>query len=114
LFQVYTPRKILQAIEDFIELLKSKKSVQKIIVPAIAPVQHFPSIPWAMRFFLGMHRSILAKELKFLQKSIPELDFNNFDFDMSHDLLASDGIHPSDKGYEMMAKATLSSLKNSR
>jgi lysophospholipase L1-like esterase len=113
-FKFTPPGRFSKQLKDFIEILKSKKSVQKIIVPAIAPVQHFPSIPWAMRFFLGMHRNILTKELKFLQKSIPELDFNNFDFDMSHDLLASDGIHPSDKGYEMMAKATLSSLKNSR
>lgn len=113
-FKFTPPGRFSHQLKDFIEILRQKKSVQKIIVPAIAPVQHFPSIPGTMRFFLGMHRSILTRELKSLQKNILELDFNNFEFEMSHDLLASDGIHPSDKGYELMAKAILPSLKNSR
>jgi lysophospholipase L1-like esterase len=110
-FKFTPPGRFSRQLKEFIGILKHEKSVQKIIIPAIAPVQHFPSIPRAMRFFLGLHRSILTRELKSLSKSIPELDFNNFEFEMSHDLLASDGIHPSDKGYEMMAKATLLSFQ---
>lgn len=110
-FKFTPPGRFHRQLKDFIEILKHKKSVQKVIVPAIAPVQHFPSIPGAMRFFLGFHRWILTRELKSLGNNIPELDFNNFEFEMTQDLLASDGIHPSDKGYEMMAKATLHSFQ---
>ncbi|WP_373496876.1 SGNH/GDSL hydrolase family protein [Aquiflexum sp.] len=67
-----------------------------------------------MRFFLGMHRSVLTQELKSLGKRIPILDFNNFKFEIYSDLLASDGIHPSDKGYELMAKETLLSIHKNR
>lgn len=110
-FKFTPPARFKNQLMGFIQLLQNEKSIQKIIIPSIAPVQHFPSIPGIMRFFLGMHRSILTRELKSLQKKIPNLDFNNFKFEMSSELLASDGIHPSDKGYELMAKETINSIQ---
>lgn len=110
-FKFTPPRRFSHQLKEFIELLQNKKSVQQVILLSIAPVQHFPSIPGIMRFFLGMHRSILTRELKSLQKIIPGLDFNNFKFEKSSEFLASDGIHPSDKGYELMAKETIKSIQ---
>ncbi|WP_194973980.1 SGNH/GDSL hydrolase family protein [Aquiflexum lacus] len=110
-FKFTPPGRFRYQLKDFIELLQIEKSVQRIIIPSIAPVQHFPSIPGPMRFFLGLHRSILTRELKSLGKKIPALDFNNFKIEMTSDLLASDGIHPSDTGYAMLAKATLLSFQ---
>jgi len=106
-FKFTPPGRFKNQLVDFIQLLQNEKSVQKIIIPSIAPVQHFPSIPRIMRFFLGMHRNILTRELKSLRKNIHGLDFNNFKFEMSSEFLATDGIHPSDKGYELMAKETI-------
>ncbi|WP_373522893.1 SGNH/GDSL hydrolase family protein [Aquiflexum sp.] len=110
-FKFTPPARFSHQLKDFIQLLQNKKSVQRIIIPSIAPVQHFPSIPGIIRFFLGVHRSILTRELRSLGKSYPAMDFNNFKFELSSDLLASDGIHPSDKGYELMAKETLLSIQ---
>ena len=113
-FKFTPPGRFKNQLVGFIELLQNEKSVQKIIIPSIAPVHHFSSIPGAMRFFLGMHRQILTRELKSLDKSIPILDFNNFKLEMSTDLLASDGIHPSDKGYELLSRKTLLSIQKNR
>jgi lysophospholipase L1-like esterase len=110
-FKFTPPGRFRHQLKGFIELLLDQKSVQQVILLSIAPVQHFPSIPRIMRFFLGIHRSILTRELKSLRKNISRLDFNNFKFKMSSEFLASDGIHPSDKGYEFMAKETIKSIQ---
>ncbi len=109
-FKFTPPGKFRYHLKKFIELLQNKKSVRRVILLSIAPVQHFPSIPGIIRFFLGMHRNILTRELKSLQKNIHSLDFNNFKFEISSEFLASDGIHPSDKGYELMANETIKSI----
>lgn len=113
-FKFTPPGRFKNQLLEFIKLLQNEKSVKRIIIPSIAPVQHFPSIPGPMRFFLGLHRSILTRELKSLGKKIPALDFNNFKIEMTSDLLASDGIHPSDNGYALLAKATLLSFQKNK
>jgi lysophospholipase L1-like esterase len=46
-----------------------------------------------------------------LRNNITGLDFNNFKFKISSEFLASDGIHPSNMGYELMAKETIKSIQ---
>lgn len=106
-FKFTPPGRFQNQMREFIDLLQNEKSVQKIIIPPIAPVQHFPSIPGIMRLFLGIHRYILTSELNTLRNNITGLEINVFKFEISSEFIASDGIHPSDKGYEFMAKNTI-------
>jgi lysophospholipase L1-like esterase len=84
-------------------LLSKVKGVGKIILFPIPPVHQFPSLPKIIRFFLGWHRRILTKELRSLEKKIPELEFENIEESYPPEYFAEDGIHPSDLGYKLLA-----------
>jgi lysophospholipase L1-like esterase len=84
-------------------LLSKVKGVGKIILFPIPPVHQFPSLPKIIRFFLGWHRRILTKELRSLEKKIPELEFENIEESYPPEYFSKDGIHPSDLGYKLLA-----------
>lgn len=103
-FKFTPPSRFYQILKEFIHLLVQVKSIQKVIIPPIPPVQQFPSIPNIMRFYLGWHRKILNRELDALNEAIPELQIEKLEESFPNNFFAEDGIHPSDLGYEQMAK----------
>jgi len=102
-FELTPPKKFKREMESFIQFLVEEKGVKKITIPLIPPVQNFPGIPQIMRIFLGWHRSILTRELEFLEKKLPHLSFENNRDKYPGEFFSEDGIHPSDIGYEMIA-----------
>jgi lysophospholipase L1-like esterase len=103
-FKFTPPKKFSKEMATFIQFLIREKGVKDITIPLIPPVQVFPGIPGIMRFFLGWHRRILTKELKKLERTIPELSFENYETDTAVEFYAEDGVHPSDLGYELISK----------
>ncbi|MCL6260184.1 SGNH/GDSL hydrolase family protein [Aquiflexum sp. TKW24L] len=110
-FKFTPPRRFSKEMETFILFLIRDKGVKNIIIPLIPPVQVFPGIPRSMRFFLGWHRGILTKELKMLEKNILQLSFENYESDTAAGFYAEDGIHPSDLGYELIAKTIATKIQ---
>lgn len=102
-FKFTPPWKFQKELEKFIKILVKGKSVKKIVIPLIPPVQQFPAIPKIMGVFLGWHRRILTKELNAIDHRHPEVSFIDLSREFPAGFFAEDGIHPSDLGYHQMA-----------
>jgi len=111
-FKFTPPGKFNGHIKEFVLLLSTVKGVEKIILTPIPPVHQFPAIPKIIRFFLGWHRNILTKELRNLEKRIPEMAFENMEESYPSEYFAEDGIHPSDLGYKLLAKDIVKKVAN--
>ncbi|PRY86951.1 lysophospholipase L1-like esterase [Mongoliibacter ruber] len=103
-FKFTPPHKFRKAIKEFVDMLETQIGTTKIILPEIPPVHQFPAIPGLLQFFLGWHRKLLAAELKLLAKSNTKINLLELKHDFEPDFYAKDGIHPSDIGYNHMAK----------
>lgn len=110
-FKFTSPHKFNAALGQFLEEMTSIGSVKKIIIPTIPPVNQFPAIPGIIRFFLGWHRSIIAREIIHLKTKFPLVDFEHSSEKFPKNFFASDGIHPSDLGYELLAKQVSDKIK---
>ncbi|UJP63462.1 SGNH/GDSL hydrolase family protein [Mongoliitalea daihaiensis] len=110
-FKFTPPGKFRKELKAFIEIFEQLDSTQMVFIPAIAPVNHFPAIPALLRFFLGVHRYILNKEIYRLSKNLHKLYFHDWKTSFTDEFFASDGIHPSDLGYEKMAEEAYRFIK---
>ncbi|GHB49546.1 SGNH/GDSL hydrolase family protein [Mongoliitalea lutea] len=110
-FKFTPPSKFRNEIEEFLKIVGRNTNCHQIIIPEIPPVNHFPAIPSILRFFLGLHRHILNNEINRLNKKKHKLYFHRWKSGFSSNFFASDGIHPSDIGYEKMAKEIFEEIK---
>lgn len=110
-FKFTPPSKFRKELESFIGIFEQMEQTTRVLIPAIPPVNHFPAIPGFLRFFLGIHRYILNKEIDQLSKKIDKLYFHDWKTSFTDEFFASDGIHPSDLGYEKMAEEAYRLMK---
>lgn len=110
-FKFTPPEKFRKELFAFVHMLEQKETTHLIFIPTIPPVHHFPAIPPLLRLFLGVHRYMLNKEIKGMQAQLTKLHFYDWGTRFSDDFFASDGIHPSDIGYEKMASEAFEQLK---
>lgn len=110
-FKFTPPNKFYQELSRFIDIFEGTETTQTILIPTIPPVNHFPAIPYILRLFLGVHRYILTQEIQKLDKKISKLQFIEWKSGFTADFFASDGIHPSDLGYQIMAQEAFKQLK---
>ncbi|EOZ95594.1 GDSL-like lipase/acylhydrolase, putative [Indibacter alkaliphilus LW1] len=103
-FKFTPPWKFFQELSTFTNLLQKQNGTKDIIIPSIPPVNRFPTIPFVLKIFLGWHRSLLMNELRKLDKQNENVKLLDFGVDYTQEFFAEDGIHPSDLGYEIMAK----------
>jgi len=105
-FKFTPPEKFAHQIQDSIDQLRKRFNIQKVWICTIPPVNQFPAIPALLQFFLCIHRELLSAELQKISKNDPNISFEHNRDVFSRDFFASDGIHPSDIGYQAMAKLT--------
>lgn len=110
-FKFTPPSKFRREIKGFFQLLEQTYEINKIIVPSIPPVNQFPALPITIRFFLGWHRNMLVREIKSLLKENKKLIYKPLNPNFPKEYFASDGIHPSDLGYQKMAEEVVESIK---
>lgn len=110
-FKFTPPSKFRKELESFIGIFEKMEQTKLVFIPAIPPVNHFPAIPGLLRFFLGVHRYILNKEIDQLSRKLDKLYFHDWKTSFTDEFFASDGIHPSDLGYEKMAEETYRFMK---
>ncbi|MGY6523045.1 MAG: SGNH/GDSL hydrolase family protein [Mongoliitalea sp.] len=110
-FKFTPPGKFRNELKSFIKLFEQQQATRLVFIPAIPPVNHFPAIPSILRFFLGIHRYILNKEIKRLSQELDKLYFHDWKTGFTDEFFASDGIHPSDIGYAKMAEETYPYIK---
>lgn len=103
-FKFTPPGTFHRELKEFVQLLTQTYGVEKVILSNIPPVHQFPALPWIIRFFLGWHRTLLIREIHHLQKVMPHLKYKAVKQSLDKSFFAVDGIHPSDLGYEAMAR----------
>ncbi len=110
-FKLTHPREFRQGLERLITDLNSSFSPAWIYVADIPPVHHFPAFPVLLKSFLQSQRNFLRQEIQSICAADGRLVFDPLEFSFHPEFFASDGIHPSDKGYSQIASFAFSGLK---
>jgi len=110
-FKFTPPAKFQKELREFLQLLAQTYTIEKLIIPTVPPVHQFPALPWVVRFFLGWHRKMIIKEIQHLEKGTSQLKYRDMETKFDPSFFAEDGIHPSDLGYEAMARQVLEDIK---
>ncbi len=111
-FRLTHPNQFRVELEVLIQHLRSKFSPEWIYLADIPPVQHFPAFPKLLQSSLYTQRSFLQKEMVSIGLNQKNVLFDKITLDISSDFFASDLIHPSDIGYQKIAKFALAGLVN--
>jgi lysophospholipase L1-like esterase len=109
-FQFTSPRKFAEGLNRTFDLLINKLQCRAIIIPLIPPVHQFPAIPPILRFFLGIHRQVLSRQMMYLAEKEMKITFIHQNQKYDSAFFAQDGIHPSDLGYQKMAEVVAKSI----
>ncbi|WP_291780325.1 SGNH/GDSL hydrolase family protein [Cecembia sp.] len=111
-FKFTPPSKFQKELREFLHLLTNTygMEMEKVIIPTVPPVHQFPALPWIIRFFLGWHRKMLIREIQHLEKKVPQFKYKPMETKLDASFFAEDGIHPSDLGYESMARRVLQEI----
>jgi lysophospholipase L1-like esterase len=67
-----------------------------------------------MQFFLRNQRTFLTKKMEEIKEIHPNIIFEEIDLKLSPEFFASDGVHPSDMGYEAIAQFAIDGIKRWR
>lgn len=98
------PQIWLQQQQQLIELLLLKFGVQKILLSSVPPMHHFSALPHPLRWYLGQRAQSLNALLAQAMRHHHKAQFIAPYFPPNHNLLASDGFHPSSQAYSLWAK----------
>ncbi len=98
------PQIWLQQQQQLIELLLLKFGVQKILLSSVPPMHHFSALPHPLRWYLGQRAQSLNVLLAQAMRHHHKAQFIAPYFPPNHNLLASDGFHPSSQAYSLWAK----------
>ena len=97
--------------ETLLDHLHQILGTQMICVSAIPPIEHFPALPFPLRWILGKHARRLhsARQRHLSQK--PGYVAIDFHMPLTPDLMAEDGFHPNAKAYALWAKSLARQIK---
>jgi lysophospholipase L1-like esterase len=110
-FRLTQPKEFRTVLIQVIADLHSDFSPKWIYLADIPPVHHFPAFPVLLKSYLRAQRSFLRKEMQDICAADSRLVFDPLEFSFHPEFFATDGIHPSDKGYGQIASFAFSGLK---
>lgn len=113
-FRLTHPKKYRAELNSLIDFLKAKYSADWIYLADIPPVQLFPAFPKFLKTYLAQQRNFLQDEMESIAENRHDILFDRIKIEMSLDFFASDGIHPSDLGYQKIAKFAISGLEKNK
>ena len=120
-FTLNTPKTFSKNITKLIKQLKAQYTNSPIVFINMPPICYFPAFTKLMQFCLGHWVKLNGKQLETITKRCPNTYFMNEeikpedwfdkydDFENIQDMF-SDGVHPSQKTYELWAKECFSYL----
>lgn len=107
------PKIWLQQQQQLIELLLLKFGVQKILLSSVPPMHYFVALPQPLRWYLGQRAQSLNVLLAQAMRHHHKAQFVAPHFTPNHNLLASDGFHPSSQAYSLWAAQLAQAIKPS-
>lgn len=110
-FRLTEPSNYKSLLLEIINHFQKNFSPEWIYLAAIPPVNNFPAFSPRMQFFLRKQRTFLTKKMEEIKEIYPNIIFEEIDLKLSTEFFASDGVHPSDMGYEAIAQFAIDGIK---
>ena len=95
-------------IELIIQQLLNNHHCKLIVFTALPPMHKFPALPQPLRWILGQRALLLnqvmcSQATKYSQVKVLSVPLNPNE--SAHNVMAKDGFHPGEKGYQLWGKA---------
>ena len=110
-FRLTHPKKFHTSLQQVIGSLETQFAPQWIYLADIHPVHLFPAFSSLMKSYLYQQREFLRTELKRLAAMNKRIIFQEISLDLVPEFFSTDGIHPSDLGYQKIAAFTFDGIK---
>lgn len=91
--------------------LQRHHGVKQILYTAVPPMQVFPSLPQPLRWYLGQRAKRLNSVLRAHCNKCDAAKMMVVDFPFAAEYMASDGFHPSAKGYRLWGGRSAALIK---
>jgi lysophospholipase L1-like esterase len=111
-FQLTNPKSFANSLTDLIDRLEQLFQPNWIYLADIPPVHLFPAFSSIMQSYLQSQRHFLRNEMKLISAKRDNLIFQEIQLDLVEAFFASDGIHPSDLGYQKIAEFAFAGIQN--
>ncbi|MDF2158057.1 GDSL-type esterase/lipase family protein [Algoriphagus sp. CAU 1675] len=110
-FRLTHPQNYRSELQKLIRTLEEMFSPHWIYLADIPPVYSFPAFSPFVKYFMIRQRKFLQREMKKISMDNPKVIFDEISLNLNPDFFSRDGIHPSDCGYEEIAKFAIDGLK---
>ena len=88
------PHQWVSQQKKLICLLRKKFKVQRFLISAVPPMEHFPALPWPLKWYLGMCCAHMNQALKKWLSTQSDCELMEFNLPMDASQMAEDGFHP--------------------
>jgi|GEM_PF-357565 lysophospholipase L1-like esterase len=103
-FKLTSPKSFAKSFAELIDRLEQLFQPNWIYVADIPPVQLFPAFSPLMKSCLHRQREFLRNEMRLISANRDHVIFEKIKLELKESFFASDGIHPSDLGYQLIAE----------
>jgi lysophospholipase L1-like esterase len=111
-FKWTSPKSFAKSLARLIEKLEQLFHPNWIYLADIPPVQLFPAFSPLMQGYLQKQREFLRNEMKSISVNRNNLVFEEIKLKLGKNFFASDGIHPSNFGYQLIAEFAFEGIRN--
>ncbi|RIW15891.1 SGNH/GDSL hydrolase family protein [Algoriphagus lacus] len=111
-FHLTHPIRYRKHLNNVISKLLTQFTPDWIYLADIPPVHLFPAFPALLRNYLKTQRNFLRAEMIAFANENQNVVFDPLTGTFNPEFFSSDGIHPSDFGYEKIAEFAFNGLKN--
>jgi lysophospholipase L1-like esterase len=109
-FLLTSPQVFKKELESLIQQIRVDTNAEWIYLAAIPPVHLFPAFSEQMRSFLSRQRAYLQREMEDIASNYPKVIYHPIPMDLQPEFFSADGVHPSDLGYQKIAKLAIEKM----
>jgi lysophospholipase L1-like esterase len=109
-FLLTSPQEFKQELRSLILQIQEETKANWIYLAAIPPVHLFPAFSKQMRSFLSKQRAYLQREMEDIAANDPKVIYHAIPMDLQPEFFSSDGVHPSDLGYQKIAELAIEKM----
>jgi lysophospholipase L1-like esterase len=109
-FLLTSPQEFKQELRSLILQIQEETKANWIYLAAIPPVHVLPAFSKQMRSFLSKQRAYLQREMEDIAANDPKVIYHAIPMDLQPEFFSSDGVHPSDLGYQKIAELAIEKM----
>lgn len=110
-FHLTHPDNYRKHLENLLVKINLDTTIDWVYLADIPPVHLFPAFSSHLKKQLQTQRNYLQLEMKKIAEQNSKIIFDPIQIELSNDFFASDGVHPSDLGYQKIAQFAGEGLK---